>query len=168
MARELEELRATGQLDSYSADEAVGIAVNNLMFQKRLTRKQLGEALGVSGQVVSRKIRGEVTWSILDIMRTADFLGVSAADLLPKKKETPAQPKLDGSPDFVAGTGFEPVTSGWAGSWAWSEPASGWLAVQSVWNERTIQPQDSSAGMGGRARTLVALAASSRPTARNR
>ena len=112
MARVYEDLRATGQLDSYSADEAVGITVNQLMFQKRYTRKQLGEALGVSGQVASRKIRGEVTWSITDIMNAADFLKVDPALLLPKKKETPAQPKLDGSPDFVAGTGFEPVTSG--------------------------------------------------------
>ena len=112
MARVFEDLRAAGQLDSYSADEAVGITVNQLMFQKRYTRKQLGEALGISGQVASRKIRGEVSWSINDIMNAAEFLQVDPAQLLPKKKETPAQLMLDGSPDFVAGTGFEPVTSG--------------------------------------------------------
>lgn len=112
MAKELEELRAAGELDSYSADEAVGITVNNLMFQKRMTRKNLGDAMGVSGQLVSRKIRGEVTWSVLDIMKAAEALGVDPSALLPRKKEAPAQPMLDGSPDFVAGTGFEPVTSG--------------------------------------------------------
>lgn len=46
MAKRFEELRARGELDSYTADEAVGIAVNDLMFQRRCTRQKLGEALG--------------------------------------------------------------------------------------------------------------------------
>ncbi len=112
MTKELEDARAQGILDSYSADEALGITVNQIMFRRRITRKALGDALGVTPAAAGRKLRGDIGWSLQDVMLTAEFLGVPAADLLPKKKGTPAQPKLDGSPDFVAGTGFEPVTSG--------------------------------------------------------
>lgn len=112
MAKTFEELRAKGLLDSYTADEAVGIKVNQLMFERRVTRKQLGEVLGIAAPNAGKKIRGEIGWSLNDLFLVADYFGVEVASLLPKKKETPAQPKLDGSPDFVAGTGFEPVTSG--------------------------------------------------------
>lgn len=46
-------------LNSYSADEAVGITLNHLMFRKGITRKQLGEALGITGPAAGRKLRGE-------------------------------------------------------------------------------------------------------------
>jgi len=85
------------------------------MFRRRVTRKQLAAALGLSSAVISRKIRGEVKWSVLDIMRTAEFLDVDPYYLLPRRTterkaeaalpperlrpeaKTPAQPKLDGS-----------------------------------------------------------------------
>lgn len=45
---------------SYSADEAVGIKVNQLMFERRVTRKQLGEVLGIAAPNAGKKIRGEI------------------------------------------------------------------------------------------------------------
>ncbi len=111
MAKKYEDARAAGLTTSFSADEAVGIAVQSALFQRRLKVKDLAETLGVVSSVASRKIRGEVTWSITDIMRTADLLGVEAATLLPRKAENPGQLVLAGVP-VVAGTGFEPVTSG--------------------------------------------------------
>ena len=71
-----------------SADEAFGATVNALLFQRRLTNRQLGAALGLSGAIVGRKIRGETTWSLLDVMRTATFLNISGGDLLPKLLHT--------------------------------------------------------------------------------
>ena len=112
MAKMYEQMRENGTLDSYSADEAVGIVVNQLMFRKGVTRRKLGEVLGVSGANAGMKLRGETKWHIWELYAVAEFFGIEVTDLLPKKKETPAQPKLDGSPDLVAGTGFEPVTSG--------------------------------------------------------
>ena len=113
MAKEFEVARAAGVTSTYSVDEAVGIAINHQMFLKRLTRKQLGEALGVSGPNAGRKLRGEVTWTITDVIHAAELLHVEVADLLPRRaKEDPALTDQDGISGVVAGTGFEPVASG--------------------------------------------------------
>ena len=107
MARQLEEARAAGVIDTYSADEAVGIVVDALMFRHRKTRKELGAALGITGQVASRKVRGEVTWSITDVLRAADFLGVDPVQLLPKSAGEEAFPLL--TEEIAEGAGFEPA-----------------------------------------------------------
>ena len=98
----------------YSADEAVGITVNHLMFLKRMTRRQLGEALGMSGPNAGRKLRGDVAWTLTDIYNAAALLDVSPEELLPRrvKQEDPALTDQDGISGVVAGTGFEPVASG--------------------------------------------------------
>lgn len=100
-----------GVLSGYTADEAVGITVNSLMFRKRLTRVELGRALGVTPAAAGRKLRGEIGWSIGDLFHVAEFLGVEVSTLLPARgRKIPANPEADG--ELVAGTGFEPVTSG--------------------------------------------------------
>lgn len=124
MARELEDARAAGLIDTYSADEAVGIVVDALMFRHRKTRKELGAALGITGQVASRKVRGEVTWSITDVLRAADFLGVDPVQLLPKPvgeaAHRPEARAIEGKAGFepapvgsvVGRAGLEPATKG--------------------------------------------------------
>ena len=113
MAKDLERLREAGTLDSYSADEAVGITLNHLMFRKGITRKQLGEALGITGPAAGRKLRGEIGWSLTDLFIAADFFNIEVTNLLPRRaKEDPALDNQDGIFTIVAGTGFEPVTSG--------------------------------------------------------
>lgn len=111
MAKTYEVLRERGVLSSYTADEAVGITVNSLMFRKRHTRVELGRALGgyPSGRW-AKAARGD--WgSIGDLFHVAEFLGVEVSTLLPARVEKiPANPEADG--ELVAGTGFEPVTSG--------------------------------------------------------
>ncbi|AYW81395.1 XRE family transcriptional regulator [Cutibacterium acnes] len=104
-----------GVLSGYTADEAVGITVNSLMFRKRLTRVELGRAFfwggGGTPAAAGRKLRGEIGWSIGDLFHVAEFLGVEVSTLLPARVEKiPANPEADG--ELVAGTGFEPVTSG--------------------------------------------------------
>ncbi len=84
MARHLERLHTNGALRSYSADEALGITINTLMFQHRVTRKRLGEVLGVTGPAVGRKLRGEAGWSLNDLYAAADYFGVTVSQLLPQ------------------------------------------------------------------------------------
>ena len=165
MAKRFEELRARGELDSYTADEAVGIAVNDLMFQQRCTRQKLGEALGVTGQVAGRKLRGEVSWSVADLIAAAELLGVPVTRIMPKRVvKTPAQLMLDGSP-VVAGTGFEPVASGPRGGvWGWMALPGlegGWVRSSTMSHGHQIQPQADSSWLGTR-RRVDPLAASSR------
>ncbi len=122
MARQLEEARAAGVIDTYSADEAVGIVVDALMFRHRRTRKELGAALGITGQVASRKVRGEVTWSITDLLRAADFLGVDPVQLLPKPAGEEAFPLS--TEEIAEGAGFEPAPVVAAVGRAGLEPAT--------------------------------------------
>ncbi|MEZ2190066.1 helix-turn-helix transcriptional regulator [Corynebacterium sp. CCM 9204] len=99
------------------ADERVGIKVNELPFLSRATRRQLAEALGVSAATASRKVRGEIAWSLSDLYATADFFGVDITELLHRhasspKHDEPPLPKERGFVYVVAGAGFEPTTSG--------------------------------------------------------
>lgn len=101
---------------AYSPDECVGIKVNELMFLNRTTKKQLGEVLGISGPTAGRKIRGEISWSLSDLYRVADFFEVDIIDLLPHRvtqtQETPDSLSRTEGSNLVAGVGFEPTTSG--------------------------------------------------------
>ena len=101
----------------YSADEAIGITINDLMFRNKVTRKQLAKALGLSSQAVSRKVLGQVGWSVTDLFVVADFFNLEPADLLPRRVDAPVEneesPSEEGdSKKMVAGAGFEPTTSG--------------------------------------------------------
>ncbi|MES7430959.1 helix-turn-helix transcriptional regulator [Cutibacterium acnes] len=51
------------------------------MFRKRLTRVELGRALGVTPAAAGRKLRGEIGWSIGDLFHVAEFLGVEVSTL---------------------------------------------------------------------------------------
>lgn len=90
--------------------------MNELMFLNRTTKKQLGEVLGISGPTAGRKIRGEISWSLSDLYRVADFFEVDIIDLLPHRvtqtQETPDSLSRTEGSNLVAGAGFEPTTSG--------------------------------------------------------
>ncbi|WP_075728330.1 helix-turn-helix domain-containing protein [Corynebacterium aquilae] len=98
---------------------AVGVSINDLMFRNRVTRKQLGEALGITGAGMSKKLLGNAAWTIEDLYAIADFFNVPVETLLPRRvqlpdaenKKTPSQTR-GGNPNVVAGAGFEPTTSG--------------------------------------------------------
>ena len=99
-----------------TVNEAIGAKVDQLMFRKRVKRKDVGLALGITGAAVSRKIYGQVAWTAEDLFKTADFFGVEITDLLPRRVsplETGKAPSEEGAnPKLVAGAGFEPTTSG--------------------------------------------------------
>lgn len=107
-------------------NEALGLTVNQLLFEHRMTRKSLGAHFGVGQSVVSRKLRGHVSWTAEELSIMADLFGISidafaptrAADgswvpapYVPGRQKAPA-PDGAGALGVVAGTGFEPATSG--------------------------------------------------------
>ena len=98
--------------ESYTVDEAIGVTVNQGLFLLRETRRSLGDHLGITGPAAGRKLRGTTAWSAEDLVRTAEFLGVEPADLLPRRvvvdDETPAAGAGGGR--AVPRTGFEPAT----------------------------------------------------------
>ena len=104
--------------NSYTADEAIGITINQLMFTHRVTRKMLGDALGISGQTLGRKVRGQISWSLTEIFAIAAYFNIEIIDLLPRR--VPLSPDRQEevissemtSSRLVAGAGFEPTTSG--------------------------------------------------------
>ena len=96
--------------DTMTFNEALGFTVNQYLFAHRVTRGQLGEQLGVTRTVVSKKIHGQVGWSAQDVAVVADRFGVSVDDLMPRKiEEAPVAGGDEGS-GVVPRTGFEPAT----------------------------------------------------------
>ncbi|WP_101515748.1 helix-turn-helix domain-containing protein [Corynebacterium ulcerans] len=104
------------QRKSYTANEAVGIKINELMFRNRVSRKKLGELLGITGQGVSRKVLGQSSWTLDELFCIADYFNIAVADLLPRRvpqtQETPDSFSRTEGSNLVAGAGFEPTTSG--------------------------------------------------------
>ena len=100
----------------YTAYEAIGISVNQLLFTRNITRRRLGEALGVQGEAVSKKLRGQSRWTIEEVYAMAEFFDVDLMDLLPRKLPRGYEigAPFDKGPqsNLVAGAGFEPATSG--------------------------------------------------------
>ena len=106
-------------------NEALGMTVNQLLFEHKMTRKQLGEHFGVAQSVMSRKLRGQVTWTAEELAIMASLFNLSLDDITPVRSGenwTPAEwrPGMQKAPvpvgteasGVVAGTGFEPATSG--------------------------------------------------------
>ena len=106
----------SGHSPRYTAHEAIGISVNQLLFTRNITRRRLGEALGVQGEAVSKKLRGQSRWTIEEIYAMAEFFEVDLMDLLPRKLPRGYEigAPFDKGPqsNLVAGAGFEPATSG--------------------------------------------------------
>ena len=96
--------------DTMTFNEALGFTVNQYLFAHRVTRRQLGEQLGVTQTVVSKKIHGQVGWSAQDVAVVADRFGVRVDDLMPHRVEGAPGAGGDGGPGVVPRTGFEPAT----------------------------------------------------------
>ena len=96
--------------DTMTFNEALGFTVNQYLFAHRVTRGQLGEQLGVTRTVVSKKIHGQVGWSAQDVAVVADRFGVRVDDLMPRRVEEAPAAGGDGGSGSVPRTGFEPAT----------------------------------------------------------
>ena len=67
----------------------VGERVHALMWSGRRTQKQLAAILGIDQSAVSARLRGKTEWSVVDLIVTAEWLGVPPADLLPNVEVSP-------------------------------------------------------------------------------
>jgi len=63
------------------------MTVNQLLFEHRLTRKELGEHFGIDQSVMSRKLRGQVTWTAEELSIMATLFDLSLDDLTPVQSD---------------------------------------------------------------------------------
>ena len=71
------------ELGTMSADRAIGLAVNQQIFARGMQAQELATPLRLTKSSVSRKLRGNVSWSADEVLRTAMFFGIEPADLMP-------------------------------------------------------------------------------------
>ena len=64
-------------------DEAIGMTINQHLFARKMSGNSFGPVIGVSGATVSRKLRGNVGWSVTELLTAASFFGIEPADLMP-------------------------------------------------------------------------------------
>ena len=104
-----------------SADKAIGLAVNQQIFARGIQAQELATPLGLTKSSVSRKLRGNVSWSADEVLRTAMFFGIEPADLMPTPDgnggwiPAPFKPARRRDVDTVVPqVGLEPTTHGYA------------------------------------------------------
>ena len=66
-----------------AADKALGLAVAQQLAAQDIEQRELAGALGIDTGAMSRKVRGLANWSLAEILMTAEFFGLSVADLMP-------------------------------------------------------------------------------------
>ena len=102
-----------------SADEALGMTLNQYLFSAGLSASSFAPNLGLSHSSVSRKLRGRVGWSLAEILCAASFFGIEPADLMPTPDgnggwiPAPFKPARRRDVDaLVPQVGLEPTTHG--------------------------------------------------------
>lgn len=66
--------------------EAVAGAVRAEMARQRIPQSALADALGLSQQAASRRIRGEVPFDVAELAGAAGLLGVPVSTLMPAEQ----------------------------------------------------------------------------------
>ena len=102
-------------------DEAIGMTINQHLFARKMSGNSFGPVIGVSGATVSRKLRGNVGWSVTELLTAASFFGIEPADLMPTPDgnggwiPAPFKPARRREADaLVPQVGLEPTTHGYA------------------------------------------------------
>ncbi len=100
-------------------DEAIGMTINQHLFARKMSGNSFGPVIGVSGATVSRKLRGNVGWSVTELLTAASFFGIEPADLMPTPDgmggwiPAPFKPARRRDVDtLVPQVGLEPTTHG--------------------------------------------------------
>lgn len=70
--------------------DSVAAEVRAQLGRRQLTGVALAAAIGKSEMYVSRRLRGEVPFDLIDVEQAAKFLGVAVADLIPASAEVGA------------------------------------------------------------------------------
>jgi transcriptional regulator with XRE-family HTH domain len=74
-----------------------GEAVRTVMYAKRVSQRELGDALGKSQAYISRRLAGDVDFSVNDLTAVAAILDTPIVDLLP----SPGNAPVSTSPEVV-------------------------------------------------------------------
>lgn len=95
-----------------SAQDTVALNVSRMVALRNIKKRELAEAMGFAPASMSRKLRGEITWTINEVQAAADFLGTDMTTLL--------SPSL--TLDELLGNGGKSVADfsdsrRWGGSW---------------------------------------------------
>ena len=101
-------------------DEAIGMTINQHLFARKMSGNSFGPVIGVSGATVSRKLRGNVGWSVTELLTAASFFNIEPADLMPTPDgmggwiPAPFKPARRRDADaLVPQVGLEPTTHGY-------------------------------------------------------
>lgn len=76
-------VQTTGMTQPRTLADMVAAEVRAHLARRQFTGAGLAVALGKSEMYVSRRLRGDVPFDLIDIEQAAQYLGVSVADLLP-------------------------------------------------------------------------------------
>ena len=80
-------MRTAARATNAAYNEALGMTVNQLLFEHRMTRKELGTYFGVTSSVITRKLRGQVSWSAEELSLMASLFGLSLDSFAPIRSE---------------------------------------------------------------------------------
>ena len=69
-----------------SLAQSVAGNVRAEMARVRVSQTQVGRALGITQQAVSRRLKGEVDFTVTELATVAELLGVETATLLPASR----------------------------------------------------------------------------------
>jgi transcriptional regulator with XRE-family HTH domain len=119
-----------------SDDAAVGLRVDLLMRVRRVaTQTALAERMGVSQSVLSKKIRGHVSWSVSDLRNAAYELGTTVSYLVGETDEprpgpdavvSPLSDSNRRPPLYIVGGSDDPASieaeCDWPGGWPDEDP----------------------------------------------
>ena len=111
-----------------SPDQALGMTINQVLFSMGVTQTELGRRIGLSGASISMKLRGQVGWSLEDLLATVSALELDIAEILPSRgadgswvpalyvpgsgrRKAPARAG-SGASEAVPPVGLEPTTFG--------------------------------------------------------
>jgi transcriptional regulator with XRE-family HTH domain len=90
-----------------NADQITGEKVHILMRRRGIQQQALAEVLDLTQTSVSRKILGKRSWTVDELLATAQFLDVPITELLPGDEYAPV---LTGRGRDVRPKGLEPLT----------------------------------------------------------
>lgn len=69
-----------------SPSEATGSRIRHLLKKSGRTQQELGEAIGVAQQGVSKRLIGQIPFDVNELVAAASFLDVPLSDLIPSDK----------------------------------------------------------------------------------
>ena len=118
-----ESMTATTTMPAVANIAAGDVAITNInmiISVCHIPKKDIAASLGTFPQSFSRMLKIGYPWAFDDMVKAADYLGVTLndltdPDLTPAKvlhMQKTAAPNKEGNGLHVAGSGFEPLTSG--------------------------------------------------------